>query len=76
MGSGLAAGQRNNWMFFKETWDERMLHEHKEAWGILFAELMQKVINDSQSGISNAFSLFVERETQRCLAARPVLLCP
>lgn len=76
MGSGLAAGQRNNWMFFKETWDERMLLEHKEKWGILFAELMQKVINDSQSGISNAFSLFVERETQRCLAATPVLLCP
>ena len=76
VGSRLSPAQVNNWTYFKEAWDECMLHQHKEDWGRKFAEWCHQVIIGFQDGISNAFSLFVQRETQRCLGDTPVLVCP
>ncbi len=37
LGSGLSAGQRNDWTWFKEHWDKTMAEEHRGAWGTVFA---------------------------------------
>ena len=76
VGSRLSAAQVNNWTFFNETWDECMLHEHKGNWGRLSAEWSHQIVIDFHNGISNTFSLLVQSETQRCLADKPVLVCP
>ena len=62
VGAGLSPGQRNDWVWFKESWDTAMVAEHKSEWGKKFAEWMQAVLD---SGDSNAFSRFVYNETCR-----------
>ena len=60
--AGLSPGQRNDWQWFKESWDQAMVHEHKDNWASVFAGWVQTVLNDDRS---NAFSLFVYNETCR-----------
>ena len=68
LGTGLSPQQRNDWSWFKHSWDKAMLGEHGGEWPNLLASWMQKVLQDmTQEGGSNAFSLFVHAETQRCL---------
>ena len=68
LGPGLSAPQRNDWLWFKDTWDDAMLNEHKAEWGLLFSQWMQCVVNDFSSGTANnAFSKFVFDEHRRVL---------
>ena len=68
LGPGLSASQRNDWSWFKDTWDDAMLNEHKAEWGLLFSQWMQCVVNDFSSGTANnAFSKFVFDEHRRVL---------
>ena len=67
LGSGLSAGQRNDWTWFKENWDNQMAEEHKDAWGTVFAGWMEGVLEKLHEA-NNAMSLFVYDETRRCLA--------
>ena len=60
--AGLSAGQRNDWPWFRESWDQEMVTEHGEDWAALFAGWVQSVLDDERS---NAFSLFVYNETRR-----------
>ena len=66
-GTGLSASQRNDFTFFKEAWDDKMLQEHGGNWGGVFAGYMQGVIDKLKDGVPNAFSTFMHDETVRCL---------
>ncbi len=72
-GAGLTPAQRNDFGWFKEAWDEAMLNEHKGDWGGTFASYIQNILDDVDSGITNAFSLFVHSETRRCFDSVPAL---
>jgi hypothetical protein len=76
LGSGLSVAQKNDWVWFKDAWDEKMVVEHKGTWGGLFATWMQQVLDDYEQGIGNSISLFVHRETRRCFDLVPALLIP
>ena len=67
LGSGLSAGQRNDWTWFKESWDKKMSEEHKDQWGNVFAGWMQGVLEKMREE-NNAMSEFVYSETLRCFA--------
>jgi hypothetical protein len=71
--AGLSAGQRCDWTWFKESWDEIMVSEHKDKWASTFAGWVQGVLNDERS---NAFSLFVHSETLRVFHTSAALHVP
>ena len=70
----LSPEQTSQWEYFKTTWDREMAEAHGEDWAELFAELVQKVLNDLGEGRSNALSVFMHNETKRVLAETPALL--
>ena len=70
---GLSPGQRNDWLWFKEAWDEKMVAEHQADWASVFSGWMQAVLNDTRS---NAFSIFVHNETARVLSGTMALCVP
>ena len=76
LGAGLSAPQKNDWTWFKEAWDEKMLEEHEAEWGGVFAGWTQKVLNDLEGGAANALSLFVHAETCRCFGGVCLLRVP
>ena len=73
LGTGLSPAQRNDFAWWKAAWDEKMLAEHKEDWGGVFAGWVQRILNDLDEGNASAFSLFVHAETARCLSGAPAL---
>ena len=54
--TGLSPGQRNDWPWLKQAWDQAMVTQHKENWATTFSGWVQRVLNDERS---NALSLFV-----------------
>jgi hypothetical protein len=76
LGSGLSAAQRNDWKWFQEQWDAKMLAEHTENWGQTFASWIQHILNKLEAGESNSFSLFVHSETERCFGDEVTLTMP
>ena len=76
MGSGLSPAQRNDWRWFKETWDGKMCEEHQENWGHVFAAWTQQVIDNFSDGVTNAFSVFMEAETRRNFKDNVMLVLP
>ena len=70
---GLSSGQKNDWPWFKETWDQAMVTQHGANWASLFAGWVQKVLDDEGS---NAFSLFVYSETCRVFHGTAALHVP
>ena len=71
--SGLSADQKNDWPWFKDTWDEAMVREHGPKWASVFAGWMQSVLEDERS---NAFSTFVYNETCRVFQGTAALHVP
>ena len=61
-GAALSPGQRNDFTWFKNAWDAKMVEEYKENWGQTFMAWMQEVINDANT---NGFSKFVFNESTR-----------
>ena len=53
-----------------------MAEAHGADWAELFAQLVQKVLNDLSEGRSNALSAFVHNETRRVLSDTPALVVP
>ena len=72
----LSARQTGAWDFFKTSWDRTMAEAHGENWAVLFAEFTQQVINDLKRGVTNALSVFMDKETRRVLADVPTLQVP
>ena len=69
MGTGLSPSQKNEWAWFKEAWQGKMLAEHGEQWVRIFAGWMQEVMDSLERGQANAFSVFVNHETRRCFSS-------
>ena len=76
VGQGLSGAQKNDFGWWKDNWDTKMLEEHGENWAGVFAEWAQGVLQDVEDGIGNAFSLFVNSETRRCFDGVRVLQVP
>ena len=76
LGQGLSPAQRNDFKWFKEAWDARMLQEHGDNWPELFMGWMQRLLGENVDGVANAFSVFVHRETRRCFDGVPALRVP
>ena len=70
---GLSAGQKNDWLWFKSSWDQAMLEEYGGDWPMIFSGWIQGVLDDERS---NAFSLFVHRETARVFQNTSALNVP
>ena len=68
--------QVDHWEAFKEMWDGKMAAEHKEKWGTLFAEIVQKILNDFLNGKDDALSIWMENERARVLPSEPILSLP
>ena len=76
LGQGLSPAQRNDFSWWKEEWDAKMLEEHGEDWPAVFAGWVQRVLDDNEAGMVNAFSHFVHAETRRCFDGVPGLRVP
>ena len=63
---------RNDWNWFKESWDQEMVRLYGDIWGYTFMGWMQNVKDDKRN---DAFSMFVCNEMpcfqERCGTARP-----
>ena len=76
LGLGLSAAQKNDFNWWKDSWDAKMSGEHGDAWPRIFAEWIQKLLTDIEGGAGNSFSLFVHSETSRALADGLALQVP
>ena len=72
----LTPEQTGGWDFFKSNWDRTMAQAMGQDWADVFAENMQKIINDLSAGKTNALSELMHRETQRVLTTTPALMVP
>ena len=68
--------QRNEFGWWEEAWDERMLQEHGDEWPAVFATWAQSIVERHQGGEVAAFSRFVHLETQRVLEGEVALVVP
>lgn len=73
LGSGFSPGQKNDFGWFKDSWDLAMVAQHKSLWGGMFAAWMQGVLVDEGS---NAFSVFVYNESCRVFHGAAALHVP
>ena len=60
--AGLSPGQKNDWQWFKESWDQEMVKDHGGNWAAFFSQWIQSVLDDERG---NAFSVFVYNEMRR-----------
>ena len=73
LGTGLSPAQRNDFAWWKDKWDAKMLAEHKDDWGGVFAGWVQSILNGLGEGNTTAFSLFVHAETVRGFSGAPAV---
>jgi hypothetical protein len=73
LGASLSPGQKNDWAWFREAWDQAMVAEHKANWATVFAGWMQEVLNTDSD---NAFSKFVYNESCRIFHGSAALHVP
>lgn len=75
MTAGLSTGQKNDWTWFKSSWDQEVLTFYGEHWPAILSGWVQSVLDDERS---NAFSMFAHSGTLRVfhgIAALPVPGC-
>ena len=73
--AGLSPAQRNDFQWWKETWDDAMISEHRANWAATFAGWVQHLF-DSGALHPNAFSKFMYNETNRVLHESKALVLP
>ena len=73
MKTGLSAGQKNDWIWFRASWDQANLTFYGEHWATIFSGWVQGVLDDERS---NAFSVFVHSETMRVFHGIAALSVP
>ena len=76
IGQGLSPAQKNDFSWWKDAWDAKMLQEHGDDWPGVFAGWTQRVLADCEDGWGNAFSMFVHSETRRCFDGTVALRVP
>ena len=69
----LSPSQRNDFDWFKHTWDEAMVAEHTAQSGETFAHWMQGIVNSTEG---NALMIFMHSETNRVLRDTKALAVP
>ena len=67
LGQGISPSQQNDFAWFKHKWDETMLLEYGDQWGHVFATFVQHILNQINSGTTNAFSVMMHKETRRVI---------
>ena len=73
LGQGLSDLQKNDFAWFKETWDEYNLEQEQDQWGLTFSTYVQHILNEISAGQTNAFSQMVFEQTRLLVAAKPAL---
>jgi hypothetical protein len=73
LGSGLSAGQLNDFAWFKESWDKKHWDEFEGLWPETFMQYLQHVIDRVDGGERAAFSNFVHSETERCFCGEKMI---
>ena len=73
--AGLSDGQKNDWAWFKNTWDAKMLDEHGAHWPLVFVGWIEGVL-DAMETTGNRFSAFVHEETKRVFKGHVALSVP
>ena len=76
LGEGISPSQRNDYAWFKEAWDKKMLEQHGAGWPALFASWSQRLLDAHAQGDRAAFSAFVHDETMRCFGDEVALVVP
>ena len=61
----LTPQQTADWEYVKTTWDKKGADAADVDWARMFAEMIQKILNDLVDGRGNALSEFMHREAQR-----------
>ena len=72
----LTPQQTADWDYFKTMWDKNGADAMEQDWARLFAEMIQKILNDLVDGRGNALSEFMHRETKRVLRNTPASMVP
>ena len=67
-GAKFSARGRNDWIWFLDAWDDRMINEHGAEWGNVFAGYMQHLAQELVAGNANAVINFMQTETSRVLS--------
>ena len=76
LGQGISAAQRNDFAWFKEAWDGKMLEEHAAGWPAVFASWAQRLLEAHAQGDRAAFSAFLHDETKICFGYQVALVVP
>jgi len=76
LGQGISAAQRNDFMWFKDTWDKKMLEEHGAGWPAIFVGWAQRLLNQHETGDGTAFSVFMHEQSTRCVGDEVALVVP
>ena len=76
LGQGLSPAQKNDFSWWRDSWDAKMLEEHGDEWPNVFAQWVQRVLSECEGGVGNAFSEFVHAETRRCFNSERALHVP
>jgi hypothetical protein len=76
LGQGISAAQRNDFAWFKDAWDSKMLEEYADGWPGVFATWAQHLLQAHEKGDRTAFSVLLHHETHRCFGAELALVLP
>ena len=66
LGQGLSAAQRNDFSWFKDAWDARMLQGDGGIWPVTFMGWVQRLLGENDDGVANTFPFFFHGERRRC----------
>ena len=70
----LSPEQMNDWEYFRTAWGSKMAEVHGGEWAKLFAEVIQKVLEELENERANALFDFIHRETRRVSGDIPALV--
>ena len=76
LGQGISAEQRNDFAWFQETWDKKMLEEHGDEWPAKFASWAQRLVQDHCANDRTASPGFMNNESTRCVGEELALVVP
>ena len=76
LGQGISAAQRNDYAWFKDAWDGKMIAEHGDEWPAVFAGWAQRLVQAHEGGDRTAVSKLMHDEALRCFAEEVALTTP
>ena len=58
LGQGLSAAQRNDFSWWKDAWDAKMLQQHGENWPEVFSGWVQQLLDQNEVGAEKCIFAF------------------